>query len=228
MAETQAKQEAATRPAARKKPKEDFIQEALFIIGNAKADPEIAAAIAEFGYDAAKLDEGEALIARLVELASSQRAEYGQRYDATQATSETWKKAEEAYGRALKVARIALRDRRGARSAMMVDGPRNKSLTGWLHQAEAFYAGLFKDPEALAEMSRFRYTPQSLQRDQALLAELSRTATMALKEKGEAFDSTRERDRKLDEVARWISDLRSICKLALKDSPGKLRALGIS
>jgi hypothetical protein len=86
----------ATRPAARKKPKDDFIQESLYLIGNAKADREIAASIAEFGYDEAKLSEGEAHIARLVELASNQRVEYGQRYDATQAASESWKKAEEA------------------------------------------------------------------------------------------------------------------------------------
>jgi hypothetical protein len=110
---------------------------------------------------------------------------------------------------------------------MMVDGPRNKSLSGWLKQAEAFYASLLKDPEALADMARFRYTPQSLRQDQALLAELSAKATLALKEKGEAFDSTRERDRQLDEAARWVSDLRAICKLALKASPGKLKALGI-
>ncbi len=110
---------------------------------------------------------------------------------------------------------------------MMVDGPRNRSLPGWLKQAEAFYGNLLGDSEALADMTRYGYSAESLKKEQALLKELSVREAASRKEQGEALGFTRERDRKLDELARWVSDLRSISKLAFKEEPAKLKILGI-
>jgi hypothetical protein len=216
-----------TQPRHRWKSPDEWMRETRLIIANAGSDAAIAARLASFGYDAARLATGQALYDEVAALVLRQKEEYGQRFEATEHFGEAWKKADEAYTAALKVARIALRDRTRSRSAMMVDGPRNRSLPGWLKQAEAFYGNLLGDPEALADMARFGYTADSLKAEQALLKDISAKDAASRKELGEALGFTKERDRKMDELARWVSDLRAIAKLAFKGSPDKLKILGI-
>ncbi len=229
MTDATTKQGATPEPKrhTRTKTTEDWIREARLLIGNACEDPVIASRLECFGYDAARLTAGMGLHDELSALILRQRAEYGQRYEATEAASAAWAKADEAYLRAIGVARIALRDHRRPRSAMMVDGPRNRSLTGWLAQAEAFYGNLLSDPEAMADMGRFGYTAEALRLEQGLVNDISVKYGKSRREAGEAQGATRERDHKMDELARWVSDFRAIAKLALKDTPEKLKALGI-
>lgn len=46
-------------------------------------------------------------------------------------------------------------------------------------------------------------------------------------ETGEAQAATQARDKKLDELAKWVSDLRAVAKVALADDPQQLEKLGI-
>lgn len=218
---------AAARKKTPVKTPEEWISDTRVLLKNAQGDADIAAALVRFGYDSARIAAGVALSDELAALSLRQKAEYGQRYDATGASAEAWRKASDAYMTALKVARIALRDRAGPRSAMMVDGPRNNSHSGWIQQAEAFYGNLLADKEAQADMARFGYKLESLQLEQGLVKDLSDKLAASRKEWGEAQGFTRERDRKLDELAHWVSDFRAICKLAFKAAPDKLKILGI-
>jgi len=214
-------------PRTRWKGPDEWMRDARIILANARDDTVIAARLATFGYDVARIAAGRALYEEVSTLILRQKQEYGQSFEATELLGEAWTRAGDAYTAALKVARIALRDRTRARSAMMVDGPRNRSLPGWLKQAEAFYGNLLGDPEALGDMRRYGYSVESLAREQDLLEELSAREAASRKEQGEAQGFTKERDRKMDELGRWVSDLRAICKLAFKDAPDKLRILGI-
>ena len=47
------------------------------------------------------------------------------------------------------------------------------------------------------------------------------------KEIGEAQNATEARDKKFDELAKWVSDLRAVARVALTDSPQQLEKLGI-
>ncbi len=76
-------------------------------------------------------------------------------------------------------------------------------------------------------MARFGDRLESLQLEQSLVRELSDKLAASRKEWGEAQGFTKERDRKMDELAHWVSDFRAICKLAFKAAPDKLKVLGI-
>lgn len=47
------------------------------------------------------------------------------------------------------------------------------------------------------------------------------------KETGEAQAATQRRDKKIDELAKWVSDLRAVVKVALAGDPQQLEKLGI-
>lgn len=63
----------------------DFLQETRVLIGNSQTLPEVAVALAEFGYDAARWTEGTGLLQTAETLVLAQKKEYGEQYEATEA-----------------------------------------------------------------------------------------------------------------------------------------------
>jgi hypothetical protein len=226
--ETTKKDGTGTKRKAASRTKDDWLRSTRILVENSGIGTEIGAALQPFGYTATRLAEGRTLLDEAEALTLKQKSEYGQRYEATEAMSRAWKNADDAYLRDLKIARIALRDRTRARSAMMVDGPRNNSISGWLAQTNAFYGNLFNDEAALAAMAGFGRTLEALKADWDLVRDIEAKDAASRKESGEARGSTMARDKKVDELARWASDLRAIAKIAFASDPAKLKTLGIT
>jgi len=122
-------------------------------IDNALGDADIQAALAVFGYDAAKLSAGRTLYEDALALVNAQKAEYGGQYEASAAVRAAWDAADVAYSASLKVARVALQDDPKAHAALMLGGTRKQSLSGWIEQATAFYTNL------LGDATEFRRVP---------------------------------------------------------------------
>ena len=76
-------------------------------------------------------------------------------------------------------------------------------------------------------LSGYGYTPEKLQQEADLVEHVAGLRSQQKKELGEAQAATEIRDKKMDELARWISDLRAVAKVALGDNPQQLEKLGI-
>ena len=193
---------------------------------NALADDQIRAALATYGYDEARIQQGYDLFTAARELAVTQQSDYGDQYGATAELSQTWETAQKNYMRDLKVARIALRDNAAAEAALKLNGKRKKSFSGWMEQAQTFYGNMLENPEYVTEMGRFGYTQEGLltaiDEIQAVIdANLAQESS-----KGIAQDATRQRDARADEMDQWMSDFKAISLLALEDNSQMLEKLG--
>jgi hypothetical protein len=132
-----------------------------------------------------------------------------------------------AYMVTMKVARVALVGQPEQLLKFNATGKRNKSLSGWLRDARVFYTNLLNSPEALAEITKFGYTVEKLEKELELVNEVENLHSQQLKEKGEAQQLTLDRDAAFDELCKWYGSFRAIARIALFDKPQLLEVLGI-
>ena len=205
----------------------DFMQGAHTLIENAIANPELAVVLAGYGYDAARLKEGRRLWAHVDELAKKQVANYGGQYEATQSYEKAWTAAHSAYMKTLKVARVAFGDDAGAVAALKLYGPRRLTIAGWMDQATTLYTNLSSDARFSAGLVRFGYSAAKLNVEKALIEDLRLEIQAHAQKTGGAQSTTATRDDKLRELDTWVSDFRTICRVAFYENPQELEKLGM-
>ncbi len=187
-------------------------------ISNTMNQPELASPLAEYGYTEEKLKVGNALYKTAMELQNKQKKEYGDQYGATYELNAAKAGANATYMKHLKIARVVFGRDPGVSEALQLAGTRSRTFSGWLSQAKALYAN------ALGE---FGITKNKLKEAQALITDCEDKYNSQLKEKGEAQTATRERDKALDTLDRWVSDFVAIARIALESNPQYLEMLGI-
>jgi len=206
----------------------DFLQDARILIGNSQTLTPITEVLGEYGYTPDRLAEGQNLLQTAEALSLAQRKEYGEQYEATQATQRAWEVADTAYQKTLRMARLVFAEDVQALAALKLTGPRHQSLAGWLDQAGFFYGNLLAHPGQKAALARFGYTPAKLAAEKALVDAVVAQAQAQAKETGEAQQSTVARDEAVKKLDQWVSELRTVLKVALRDDPEALETVGIT
>jgi len=206
----------------------DFLQETRILIGNSQTLPDVAGALAEFGYDAARWAEGTALLQAAETLVLAQKKEYGEQYEATEAAQAAWAAADSAYTKTLKVARLVFADDVQATTALKLSGTRKATLAGWLDQALFFYGNLAAQPNLTTKMGKYGYTVDKIRAEKALVEALQTKVQVQAKETGEAQQATVTRDAAVKKLDQWVGELRAILKVALGDKPQVLETVGIT
>lgn len=196
-------------------------------INNALNDAGIQNALAVFGYDANRINEGKTLLEAADNLVKQHKKEYGEQYEATGAFKAALNTADRAYMKSLKVARIAFTEKPDAQTALMLYGIRKRTLSGWIQQAESFYKNLLADADFMAQMAVYGYTQEKLEAELSLVQAVSDANLAQEKEKGEAQQATYDRDAKMDELDKWMSDFVAIARIALDENPQWLEKMGI-
>ncbi len=195
-------------------------------INNTLSNPQILTAVTPFGYDQARMEAARALHAEARTLTDQQALKYGEQYEATQTVQKAWDEAARAYSTALKIARIAFRDKETARNALGLRGIRKQSLSGWLDQARRFYNNLLREPTFIAAMTAYSYTQARLEAELSLVEAVADASELQDIERGQAQEATQLRDAKLDELNQWLVDYKVIAEIALSASPQQLEQLG--
>ena len=205
---------------------DNYLQQIRLALQNGKT-PDIAAALAVYGYDAIKLGAGDPLLATAEELQAVQKKEYSEQYAATTALGEAWKAADKTYATHRKLAKLALRDEPDDQKALMLHEHKAKTLNPWLGQAGVFYKNLLESAEMLATMAMYNIT------DLMLIATRDAVVQVAVfngdqeREKSEAQKATKTRDAALDALDVWYNEFRALARIALEDDPQRLEALGL-
>lgn len=76
-------------------------------------------------------------------------------------------------------------------------------------------------------LSQFGYTSQKLKQESDFLKKVRFQSQQQKKEIGEAQATTQARNKKIEELAKWISDFKAVAKVALEQNPQQLEKLGI-
>ena len=188
---------------------------------------EVKEMLAGFGYTAERMAEGKALLDEVTRLMALQIDSYGDQYAASEQVSAEWDKAYADYMVVLKVVRVALKNNTDAIISLKATGRRSKSFSGWLREARILYINLLNDAEALATIQRYGITAVRLQNGLQQVDAVEAFYGKHLEKRGEAQQTTVDRDKAFDELTNWYSDFRAIARIALYEKPQLLEALGI-
>ena len=127
----------------------------------------------------------------------------------------------------VKIIRVAFNGNVDALSSFMAIGQRSRSLSGWLREARVLYSNLLSNPQLIDVLRQYGIAANKAQEGLKQVQEIEDFYSKQLEKKGEAQQSTQERDQAYDDLANWYSDFRAIARIALYEKPQLLEVLGI-
>ena len=194
---------------------------------NVTAQPEIATIMAEFGYDAALIEDGKQLFTQT-------RQAYDLNVKEDDETSQTYsnytekrKSLEDTYSLHRKKAKVIFRKDLEIMKRLVLDGSVPKSYVRWLEVAKKFYTEVLADTELQTKLSRLKVTVEDLNTANTLISELDTARAEYLREKGESQDSTKQKDATFSNLDDWMSEFYAVARIALEDNIQLLEALGV-
>ena len=173
------------------------------------------AALAQYGYDAARMAEGRALYEQALSLLQQQRAGRGERYAAVDARGAAQEQAHAVYIRQVAVARVALRKDRGAAEKLGLTMTRKQDQAGWLDQAQQFYTNALGISAIAQKLASFGLTAAQLSAGQSLVAAVAAKLVAQQEARADARALTEQRDEALAALRDWMRDFRAIARVAL-------------
>ncbi len=200
---------------------------AQIAIDTIMAAPELLALMAAQGYNAGRMKKGQELCEQALALCQQQHAQYGDLYAATDARGAAHAQAHAAYIRHCKLAKIALRDNRGAVQKVGLAVPRTRTLAGWLLQAQQFYTNALADATISGALSEYGVTQVQLAAGRQQVDVVMASAVTQQIQRRTAQATTQARDVALVALNHWMRDFLVVTRIALADYPQRLTQLGM-
>jgi hypothetical protein len=206
---------------------EDLLVKSKVAIINSMSDQEIKTLLLEYNYDDSRLNEGLELRNQAEEVYQNQKKEYREQYVASQELDQTAKEADPLYNEHVDLTILAFRHEPTKLVDLGLDKKRERTFSAWLTQAIEFYKIVINDETVIEKLSRYKLTIEKLEKGRQLIIEVELANNRQEKEKGEAQDATKERDKIMAQLEDWIYEFTVICRYALKSKPQLLEKLGI-
>ena len=194
---------------------------------NVTAQPEIATIMAEFGYDAALIEDGKQLFTQTRQAYDLNVKEDDETSLAYSNFTEKRNLLADTYSLHRKKAKVIFRKDLETMKRLSLDGSVPAAYVSWLETAKKFYLEVLADTEVQTKLSRLKITVEDLNAANTLISELEATRSEYLREKGESQDSTKQKDATFSNLDDWMSEFYAVARIALEDNIQLLEALGV-
>ncbi|MDF9796848.1 hypothetical protein OKW21_002111 [Catalinimonas alkaloidigena] len=184
---------------------------------------EIQSSMQGFGYDEAKLGIADNLLGEVEKWDSLYFEHLGGQKKATRDMKEARREVNTRYLKHRKVARIALEGRSDLWDLLKIEGPRKLSLPEWLGQVKAFY---YHYDRAADILKKYNISRSEVDQTIAMIEAIEDYRVQQSLSRSRAQEATQKRDQYSRELDQWMREFMYVAKLALKDSPQYLEALG--
>jgi predicted pyridoxine 5'-phosphate oxidase superfamily flavin-nucleotide-binding protein len=195
---------------------------AQLAITNSLADPEIKAAVAQYGYTTTKLNAGKALYEAALAAVNLQKTGKGDQKVATAALKAAEKEARDAYQAAAKVARAALPAEELATLGLAGKEPRD--IAGFLQAAYT----LFDNAADSGLLVDFGYDDERIGAERDKIEALDAANQAQELAKGAAQQATQDQDAALAKMNEWVAQYLKIAKVALRGKKQLLEKIGVT
>ena len=205
----------------------DFLRRMQILLDNIEGNATIAASMAAFGYDAARIQEGRGLLDGLNAADRVQVKEYAEQYAATEAVRQAWEQADQLYGLHRALAKRVFKGDVHAERTLLLNGAKSRTRSVWLREAGLFYDGLLASPEWVTAMGTFGQTQAGFEAAQTAVLAVKSLDGVQQDETGEAQKATLIRDEAWAEARVWVVTATEVARFALADDPQLLESLNV-
>ena len=192
---------------------------------NVKKDTVLAAELAEYGYDAAAIAQGEALYNTLIEKYDANKTETAQETTAYAVFSNAFETTLSTYKTDRKKAKIVFKNQPDVLKNLQL----NKSLiernATMIDAMRLFYEMLQNNAEWVNALQRLKITTAHVNQQLANVTNVQTVYATYVQEKGESQQATQDKNKAFDEVNKWVSEFYSVAKIALEDQPQLLESI---
>ena len=204
---------------------QQLLQNYNVLFQNIKKDTILATELAEYGYDADTIAEGEALYNTLVEKYDTNKTETAEETSAYAVFNQLFESTRAIYVTDRKKAKIVFKNQ--------PDVLKNLQLTGLLSVRNAvvmdtmrlFYETLQNNPELLNAVQRLKITADHVAEQLIKVNNTQSAYATYIQEKGESQQATKDKNKAFDDLAQWVNEFYSVAKIALEDQPQLLESI---
>lgn len=201
----------------------DVFAQAKTYLQNANAQPDVLKSLGQHGFSPRRMQEGDTLLNNAVLLHTQKVQKYGEKSSIAAQLKENTQQARETFLDHVAIVKFAFRKDPITLAQFNVEKVSHR-INSWPMQANYFYA---KAGEHIAQLSQHGLTAEELAQGQAMVEAVTLARNQRILSKGEAEETTRLRDMSVKALKAWMSEFRTVAKLALKESPQLLESLGI-
>ena len=193
---------------------------------NVEANPEISAAMTEYGYDSTIIAEGKGKL-----IAAQTAYDHDKQEDIETGLAKNdfdvkWSGLKTLFAMHRKKAKIIFRKEPEILIRLRLVGSLSKTYLPWMEAAKQFYSVLTTDTALQERVAKLKITAEELTQASTDLAELEKSRAEYVREVGESEDSTKQKLSAIDDIKEWMIDFYAIAEIALEDHPQLLESLG--
>jgi len=192
---------------------------------NARKNPQIKAAIAQYGYNDTRLQEGEDKLDAAEQWQQQQKDLYVHKAELSRQLALDEQELVTQYTNHLTIARFAFRDDEAWQNTLQLNGARIKVRAGKLQQIRTFYRRL--TPPAINTLKKFGAVTEEVTQAQAMADALVDVLSNRQNKVAEAQQATQFRNQTLEAWDIWFDKFSRVAEVALADQPQLLEALSV-
>ncbi|MEK6477058.1 hypothetical protein WJR50_05970 [Catalinimonas sp. 4WD22] len=191
---------------------------------NTNAKPEILKRMGMHGFSPKRMQEGDTLLNNASFLHTQKTQKYGEKSSVAAQLKTNEQQARETFMDHVATVKFAFRKEPLILEQFNIKRV-SKKINVWPMQARYFYA---QANEHVTQLSQHGLTAEELAQGHAMVEAVTHARNQRILTKGEAEEATRLRDQSVKVLKVWMSEFRTIAKIALKDNPQLLESLGIT
>ncbi len=195
-------------------------------LDNAVLQTEIAAVMAELGFDPTVIALGKTILAETRQAYDSNKTEDDERSAAYADFSDKKETLEDTFSIHRRKALVVFRNDLLTAEKLEILGTLPRSYMKWLEAAKKFYSVASADTDIQGKLARLKISVDDLTAAIAMISDLEAARSEYLKEKGESQDATKMKDAAFDKIDDWMSEFYAVARIGLEDNPQLLEALG--
>jgi len=194
------------------------------MIEGALADPQLIKTLEAYGYNRKQIQKGKAHLERAWLLFDNKELSYQEKKRATQQLTAYRTELRQVFLKHSGMLRAFYRTDAATQEELGLTQATPQALDRFLTRAQRFYT---KARLLQAATSDFPIADEALMQAQAMIAAISDARIQQLSKKREAERTTQQQNEALKELRQWVRDFMAIAKIAFREDPQQLEALGI-
>jgi hypothetical protein len=202
-------------------------------ISNTLADPKISKPMAEYGFPAARIKEGQKLYDTARLSLNAHKTLSGEQQYKTAEVNKITKAAYDAYQALAKIARAIWVKDKARLEALGLHGKMPKTTAGFLGAAYTLFDNAAKGDiasssnTAAGELATYGYTKTKIAAERLKIVALDKMNQAQESAKGETQNAGREQEKAFKALGEWMAMFTKIAKVALRHKKEYLEKIGV-